>query len=205
MTIKMTYGYVLAAVVFVAGLLALEATPAYAFDGVLACQGSNSLLSGGAEGNLTFTHYRINNFNDVGSIQIDRIRVYSGDGDLVCEFPNDAYSLPSGFTYLLEPHQHNVMTTKHMNNAGCLEPPNPPAQGGVGNITTLIYWSYLDAGDKIPLHATYTDVSQDLNAATKWNHIGRGLGECIDIKLKKDRDNKLKNVEEIAEELQEGL
>lgn len=176
--------YVLILVILCAGLFALETAPAYASDGVLACQGSNSLLSGGTEGNQTFTHYRINNFNDTGSIQIERILVYSNDGDVVCDFPNVNYSLPSGFKYILEPHQHNVMTTKHMNNAGCLEPPNPPAQGGVANITTLIYWSYLDEGDKIPLHATYTDVSQDLNTATIYNHMGRGLGDCVDIKLK---------------------
>ena len=134
----------------------------FSFDGILACQGSNALLSGGAEGNQNFTRFRMTNLNDVGTLTIEKILVYSGDGDLVCDFPT-INSLRPGFKYILEPHQQTTMTTLHMNSDGCLGPPAPPAQSPVGSVSVLIYWSYFEKGDSIPLYATYADTTRDLN------------------------------------------
>ena len=140
-------------------------------------------MSGGAEGNQNFTRFRITNLNDVTTITIEGILVYSDDGDLVCDFPN-ADSLRPGFKYILEPHQQTTMTTLHMNYDGCLGPPAPPAGEGVGSVSVLIYWSYFDKGDSIPLYATYADTTRDLNTGYINNHIARGLSECKEIMLK---------------------
>jgi hypothetical protein len=175
---------------FLIMLLALLVLPgllcaATSFDGVLACQGSNALLSGGTDGNQNFTRFRITNLNDVGPITIERILVYSDEGDAVCDFPNTDYSLRPGFKYILEPHQQTTMTTLHMNSAGCLAEPVGAAQDGVGSVSVLIYWSYLDKDDFYPLYATYSDTTRDLNSGNLYGHIARGQVECKEILLKK--------------------
>ena len=119
----------------------------------------------------------------MGTLTIEKILVYSDDGDLVCDFPATD-SLRPGFKYFLEAHQQTTMTTLHMNYDGCLAPPAPPAQEGVGSVSVLIYWSYFDKGDSIPLYATYADTTRDLNIGYINNHIARGLSECKEIILK---------------------
>lgn len=166
---------------FVLFLHTTLAATSHAADGILACLGPNSLVSGGTEGNQNFGTVSIVNFNDTATVEIERIMVYSNHGELVCDFPNEDYSLRPGFKYILQPHERTTMTTLHMNYAGCLDPPSPAAGGGIVSVSMLIYWSYLEKGEKIPLHATYTETVRDLNEG--FNHIARGLNDCKEIQL----------------------
>jgi hypothetical protein len=168
-------------VTFVLGvaLLALPAGPAGAADGVLGCGVSNVRLSGGAAGNQLYSVYFFNNFNDVGTIDIERMVVYGGDGSLLCDFPGvDAF--PPGFLTSLGPHQREVITSLTMNALGCL--PAPGLGGGGGS--ALIYWSFANRGNRVPLDVVKADYILDLNAGTLNNHMARSSVVCREVKLK---------------------
>jgi len=172
-----------AALGIVVTLAALGAAPAPASDGVLACGGTNTWLSGGSNGNRSYTVYRFDNFSDTGTIRLDQVLVYSGDGNLICAFP-DEHSLPGTFKYVLGPHEYEVMTTFYLHAAGCLDPPTFPNHD-VRGVSLFAYWSFEDKGDGIPLYTTYSDIYQDLNSETLFNHMARGALDCKPIKFKK--------------------
>jgi len=181
MTLWERRGHIWIILVALTCLVAFGAAPAAAVDGVLACGGSNTWLSGGDEGNRSYTVYRLDNFNNAGTILIEQILVYNGTGEVLCAFPGDW--VPDSFKYVLELHQHTVTTTFNFITAGCLPPPSPANE--VRGISLLVYWSFETKGDEIPLYATHADVYQDLNTGTYLNHMGRGSLDCKTVKAKK--------------------
>lgn len=168
-------------VTFVLGvaMLVLQGGLAGAADGVLGCGVSNINLSGGAEGNQLYSVYFFNNFNDVGTIDIERMVVYGSDGSPLCDFP-DVDAFPPGFLTSLGPHQREVITSLTMNALGCL-----PAPGqGVSGASALIYWSFANRGNRVPLDVVQADYILDLNTATLYNHMARSSVVCREVKLK---------------------
>lgn len=159
------------------GFLLAGAGPALAIEGILGCRGSNLLLSGGAEGNRVYSNYRFTNFNDAGTITIDKMLVYGNDGTVLCNFPA-VTPFPASFKSALGPHNVAMINTLQMNAAGCLPNPNYPQFSDAHRLSVIIYWSSALNKSHTPLDAIYLDEVQDLNTATLYNHMGISSNEC---------------------------
>ena len=153
-----------------------------AAGGVLACGGTNLRVAGGGpEGDQTYTVYRLENFDDAATILIDRVLVYSGEGDLICELP-DSQPFPPRFNDLLGPHQSTRLTTYDLHATGCLPTQTFPADPtGVPRLSTFFYWSFVDKGLGNPLHASHGDIYQDRVTHT---HTGRSSTVCREVVVK---------------------
>ncbi len=155
-------------------LLTGEVGTAMAEDGgVIGCNGNSVHLSGGAAGNDVFTNFRFNNFNDTATISVDRMIVYDNDGATLCDFPSvDAF--PANFKTVLGPHESASITTLSM---PCVPPPSFPG----GGLQAVIYWSFVNEGEKIPLRVIST--ASVIDSATL-SHIARDSSECKELKLR---------------------
>ena len=159
------------------GFLLTVAGTALAMDGILACRGSNLLLSGGAQGNQVYSVYRLTNLNDTGTITIDKMVVYGNDGTSLCNFPA-AVSFPATFKSTLGPYEITTITTLQMNAVGCLPIPNSPQLSNATHVSVLIYWSSDLKKKHTPLDAVSEEDVQDLNVATLNNHMAISINEC---------------------------
>jgi hypothetical protein len=159
------------------GFLLTGAGTTLAMEGILACRGSNLLLSGGVEGNRVYSAYHLTNFNDTGTITIDKMLVYGNDGTSLCNFPADVL-FPASFKSTLGAYENTTITTLQMNAAGCLPNPNYPQLSNATRVIVVIYWSSALNKKHIPLDVMYTDNVQDLNVATLYNHMGISSNEC---------------------------
>ncbi len=142
-------------------------------DGVLGCVGQSALLSGGTAGNQVYTIYQFTNFNDTATISIDRMIVYGDEGNVICDFPGiDAF--PARLHPVLGPHASTSVATLNM---ACM----PPAAFPGVDLSVVIYWSFVDKGDRMPLIGSA--IEQVLDVATS-SHLGRSAHECRELMLK---------------------
>ena len=161
------------ALVMCLALLAWNAGAATADGGIIACNGNSVHLSGGTAGNDVFTNFRFNNFNDTAAISVDRMVIYDNDGAILCDFPS-VNAFPSSLKPVLGPHESASVTTLSM---PCVPPPSFPG----GGLKAVIYWSFFNEGEKIPLSVIST--ASVIDSATL-SHIARDSNECKDLKVK---------------------
>ncbi len=148
-------------------------TSGSAAAGVLGCGGQSVLLSGGTAGNQVYTIYQLTNFNDTATISIDRMIVYAEEGIAVCDFPGvDAF--PARLHTVLGPHASTSIATLNM-------PCMPPAAFPGIDLSVVIYWSFVDRGEGMPLNGTA--IEQVLDVAT-YSHLGRSAEPCRELRLK---------------------
>ncbi len=154
-------------------LLTWGAGAAMAEGGIIGCNGNSVHLSGGTAGNDVFTNFRFNNFNDTAAISIDRMVVYDNDGATLCDFPS-VNAFPSSLKPVLGPHESASVTTLSM---PCVPPPSFPG----GGLQAIIYWSFVNEGEKIPLRVISTASVID---SVTFTHIARDSTECRELRLK---------------------
>lgn len=154
------------------------AQPVLAQDRSTVASGSFGCISGthrdrGDSGEMQSSRYHVVNFDETGSIQIDRIRVYDAEGTLRCDYPGtDAFPDHAEFRQEIAPHQTSIFRSHDW--ADCSNGITDLARNE-RPVQVIVDWSATDDEVVIPVVAS---ILRSRDSETD-EHVSRSDNLCI--------------------------